>query len=76
MSTPAEAEAHRTQAQALRLVLHWTGCEDLLHPDDHGDDLFDAGLLAIDPENDALSVLTVAGGDVIRDALAAHGYTR
>jgi hypothetical protein len=56
--------------QALRLALHAAGLDELLPPDDYGDDLFDTGLLQVDPDNDAYNIITPAGMNIIRDALA------
>ena len=55
--------------QALRLALHTADLTELLPPNDHGDDLFDAGLLVVDPDNDAYCNLTEAGANIIRNAM-------
>lgn len=55
--------------QALRLALHTASLDELLPPGDQGDDLFDAGLLAVDPDNSAYCNLTEAGADIIRRTL-------
>jgi hypothetical protein len=56
---------------AIRLVLHAAGLDELLPEGDNGDDLFDAGLLVVDPENDAWCNLTDAGAEIVREAAAS-----
>ena len=55
--------------QALRIALHAGGFDELLPANDYGDDLYDGGLIQVDPDDDAYSCLTQRGADTVRLAL-------